>query len=62
MFLKSNSSYYGEQGINYNMMRIPIGGCDFDLAPWAYNELPSNDVNLTNFSQLDQRDLDRVSV
>lgn len=43
------------------MMRIPIGGCDFDLAPWAYNEKPRNDVNLTHFTALDQRDLERVS-
>lgn len=42
------------------MMRIPIGGCDFDLSPWAYNEKPINDVNLSNFVQLDQRDLDKV--
>lgn len=43
------------------MTRIPIGGCDFDLSPWAYNELPVNDIYLSNFTQLDKRDLDRVS-
>lgn len=41
-------------------MRIPIGGSDFDLAPWAYNELPTHDANLSNFRKLDDRDLKRV--
>ncbi|XP_055381406.1 lysosomal acid glucosylceramidase [Condylostylus longicornis] len=55
-------SYYSKNsGISYNMMRMPIGGCDFDLKPWAYNENPVNDVNLTSFSQLDERDLYRLS-
>lgn len=56
-----NSSYYAPaKGIGYNMMRIPIGGCDFDLAPWAYNEQPINDAKLSNFVELDQRDVNRV--
>ena len=42
------------------MMRIPIGGCDFDLSPWAYNEMPTHDRHLINFTKLDQRDLDKV--
>lgn len=51
-------SYYAQDtGIGYNMMRIPIGGCDFDLAPWAYNENPKNDPTLSNFTSLDPRDL-----
>ncbi|KAG4067248.1 hypothetical protein HA402_000239 [Bradysia odoriphaga] len=49
------------EGIGYNMMRIPIGGSDFDLAPWAYNELPTHDTNLSNFQKLDDRDLKRIS-
>lgn len=56
----SNRSYYGDDGIRYNIMRIPIGGCDFDLAPWAYNEEPTNDAALSNFTALDARDLERV--
>lgn len=39
---------------------MPIGGSDFDLAPWAYNELPINDTDLSNFTKLDDRDLTRV--
>ncbi|XP_067626974.1 lysosomal acid glucosylceramidase-like [Eurosta solidaginis] len=49
-------SYYHKDGIGFNMLRTPIGGCDFDLEPWAYNELPENDANLSNFTKLDPRD------
>lgn len=50
-------SYYSDKtGIGYNFVRIPIGGCDFDLSPWAYNESPENDATLSNFTQLDPRD------
>lgn len=54
-------SYYSQtKGIAYTMTRVPIGGCDFDLEPWAYNESPVNDRCLSNFTSLDERDLDRV--
>lgn len=39
------------------MLRLPIGGCDYDLEPWAYNEYPENDLYLVNFTKLDNRDL-----
>lgn len=35
---------------------MSIGGCDFDLEPWAYNEEPENDPALSSFTQLDPRD------
>uniref|UniRef100_A0A8W7PP31 Glucosylceramidase n=1 Tax=Anopheles coluzzii TaxID=1518534 RepID=A0A8W7PP31_ANOCL len=55
-------AYYSPtQGIAYRFMRVPIGGCDFDLAPWAYNELPVNDATLSNFTHLDERDLVKVA-
>uniref|UniRef100_A0A1B0CZ46 Glucosylceramidase n=1 Tax=Phlebotomus papatasi TaxID=29031 RepID=A0A1B0CZ46_PHLPP len=54
-------SYYSQNGIGYNFIRIPIGGCDFDLDAWAYNELPENDAKLTNFTSLDPRDLKLIS-
>lgn len=54
-------SYYSQEvGNGYNLMRIPIGGCDFDLDPWAYNEYPEHDPELTSFTKLDQRDLDKL--
>ena len=37
-------------------MRMSIGGCDFDLAPWAYNEEPENDPELSNMNGIDERD------
>ncbi|XP_055305815.1 lysosomal acid glucosylceramidase-like [Sitodiplosis mosellana] len=53
-------NYYSpDEGIAYSMMRIPIGGCDFDLRPWAYNEQPIDDQKLSNFTKLDARDLRR---
>lgn len=54
-------SYFSRKsGLGFNIMRIPIGGCDFDLEPWAYNEEPKNDLKLTNFTKLDARDLTRI--
>ncbi|XP_050096209.1 lysosomal acid glucosylceramidase [Anopheles aquasalis] len=55
-------AYYSRTvGIGYSFMRVPIGGCDFDLAPWAYNEQPVNDGALSNFTTLDDRDLVKVT-
>lgn len=39
---------------------MSIGGSDFDLRPWAYNEQPNNDQLLSNFTSLDPRDLQKV--
>lgn len=54
-------SYYSKQkGNGYNLMRFPIGGCDFDVEPWAYNEFPEHDPDLTGFTKLDKRDLEKL--
>lgn len=54
-------SYYSKQkGNGYNLMRFPIGGCDFDVEPWAYNEFPEHDPYLTGFTKLDPRDLEKI--
>lgn len=53
-------SFYSQHGIGFNLMRTSIGGSDFDLAPWAYNELPENETTLSNFTQLDARDERRI--
>lgn len=56
-------SYYTKDiGLGYTMMRIPIGGCDFDLEPWVYNELPENDLKLSNFTKLHPIDLLRTQL
>ncbi|CAG4959370.1 unnamed protein product [Colias eurytheme] len=43
-------SYYSSKGLDYNFVRVPIGGCDFSTRAYAYNELPVNDVNLSNYT------------
>lgn len=56
-------SYFSkEKGIGYSMVRTSIGGCDFDLVPWAYNEIPKHDSVLSNFTELDGRDLLKVGL
>ncbi|XP_060649580.1 lysosomal acid glucosylceramidase [Drosophila nasuta] len=53
-------SYYGADGLGFNLMRVAMGGCDFDLEAWSYNEYPENDTSLTNMTKLDDRDVIRV--
>uniref|UniRef100_A0A336LVU1 Glucosylceramidase n=3 Tax=Culicoides sonorensis TaxID=179676 RepID=A0A336LVU1_CULSO len=56
-------AYFSKRtGIGYSMIRTSIGGCDFDLKPWAYNEIPKHDSKLTNFTELDERDLLKVGL
>ncbi|XP_077296545.1 lysosomal acid glucosylceramidase-like [Arctopsyche grandis] len=43
-------SYFSKNGLEYNMGRVPIGGCDFSTHPYAYNMQPEHDVYLSNFS------------
>ncbi|XP_017874257.1 PREDICTED: glucosylceramidase [Drosophila arizonae] len=54
-------SYYAPNGLGFNLLRISIGGCDFDLAPWAYNEKPENETVLTGMDELDARDVLRLA-
>lgn len=57
--LKRNfyESYFSKKnGIGYNILRIPIGGSDFDLEQWTYDMQPENDTKLLNFTELDRRD------
>ena len=41
--------YYSEDGLHYNMARLPIGSCDFSLENYNYAS-NSGDTNLTSFS------------
>ncbi|XP_030369560.1 lysosomal acid glucosylceramidase [Scaptodrosophila lebanonensis] len=54
-------SFYAADGLGFNLMRISIGGCDFDLGPWAYNEQPEGDATLSAMEELDDRDVLRVA-
>lgn len=51
-------SYFSpKHGIGYNMLRIPIGGTDFDFEQWAYDDVQSeNDTNLLQFNALHEHD------
>ncbi|KAL7727277.1 hypothetical protein ACLKA6_016030 [Drosophila palustris] len=54
-------SFHAADGLGFNLMRVAIGGCDFDLEAWAYNELPENETKLSNMDKLDDRDVFRVN-
>lgn len=43
------TSYFGEWGIEYNLIRVPIGAVDFSLRGYSYDDQP-NDTSLSNFS------------
>ncbi|CAG5024569.1 unnamed protein product [Parnassius apollo] len=43
-------SYFSDKGLEYNMLRVPIGGSDFSLSEFAYNESPIDDYDLTNYT------------
>lgn len=50
-------SYFSRTfGMGYTLIRIPIGGTDFDFDNWVYNLHPANDTRLSNFQELDPRD------
>lgn len=42
-------SYFSEEGLNYNMGRVPIGSCDFSARVYSYDDV-ANDFELANFS------------
>ncbi|XP_018010283.1 lysosomal acid glucosylceramidase isoform X2 [Hyalella azteca] len=48
-------SYFGADGIAYNIVRTPIGGSDFSKRPYSYDDRPG-DVALAHFA-LAQEDL-----
>lgn len=56
-------SYYTNGfGLGYTIIRTPIGGCDFDLEPWTYNQYPQNDLALSNFTELHPNDVKRMAI
>ncbi|XP_031621875.1 putative glucosylceramidase 4 [Contarinia nasturtii] len=56
------SYYTNDDGLGYTLMRMPIGGCDFDVEAWTYNELPLDDFELTNFTKLHPKDTLRTEL
>lgn len=47
------SSYFSEEGIEYNIRRIPMASCDFSTRPYSYND-HVGDLEMANFSLVDE--------
>ncbi|XP_075763769.1 lysosomal acid glucosylceramidase isoform X2 [Pelodiscus sinensis] len=47
------ASYFTEEGIEYNMVRVPMASCDFSTYPYSYADTPS-DFQLLNFHLKDE--------
>ncbi|XP_031627774.1 lysosomal acid glucosylceramidase-like [Contarinia nasturtii] len=54
-----NAYYSKDTGIGYNLLRVPIGGTDFDLTAWTYDNVNETDTALLYFKTLDKRDIVR---
>ena len=49
-FLKNDiRSYYGSDGLNYNLGRLNMGGCDFSVRGYTYDDVPG-DSDLVHFN------------
>lgn len=46
---ESHRSYFSPDGIEYNLCRIPIAGCDFSTHPYSYDDV-EGDVDLVYFN------------
>jgi glucosylceramidase len=42
--------YFSPDGLAYNIGRVPIGGTDFSIRKYTYNDNSPGDLLLTNFS------------
>ena len=55
-------AYFGPNGIEYSVGRIPMGSCDFSVESYSFDDVPG-DYNLTHFDDGVERDTaQRVSV
>lgn len=47
-------SYYSKTGIEYNLGRVPIGGTDFSINPYTYDDgEPDPQLKRFNLTQAD---------
>ncbi|KAJ6657020.1 hypothetical protein lerEdw1_003021 [Lerista edwardsae] len=46
-------SYFSEQGLEYNLIRVPMASCDFSTRTYSYADWP-DDFALRNFSLVDE--------
>ncbi|XP_005280735.1 lysosomal acid glucosylceramidase isoform X6 [Chrysemys picta bellii] len=47
------ASYFTEEGIEYNLLRIPMASCDFSTHPYCYDDT-QDDYQLLNFGLKDE--------
>ncbi|CAN0493139.1 unnamed protein product, partial [Ectocarpus sp. 12 AP-2014] len=48
-------AYFGPNGIEYSVGRIPMGSCDFSVEQYSFDEVPG-DYNLTHFDDGVEKD------
>ena len=48
-------AYFGPNGIEYTVGRIPMGSCDFSVEEYSFDDVPG-DFNLTHFDDGVERD------
>ena len=48
-------AYFGPNGIEYTVGRIPMGSCDFSVEEYSFDDVPG-DYNLTHFDDGVERD------
>lgn len=48
-------AYFGPNGIEYSVGRIPMGSCDFSVETYSFDDVPG-DYNLTHFDDGVERD------
>ena len=46
-------SYYGPTGLNYNLGRLNMGGCDFSTRPYTYCDVEDPELNKFNLTEDD---------
>lgn len=50
------SYFSADIGMGYNLLRLPIGGTQFELEPWTNDMQSEPDPNLLHFTELNPRD------
>ncbi|KAJ8876432.1 hypothetical protein PR048_020877 [Dryococelus australis] len=47
-------SYFGSDGIGYSFLRVPVGGCDFSMRYYEYDDNHAGDAQLKFFNLTDE--------
>ncbi|XP_070622167.1 lysosomal acid glucosylceramidase-like isoform X2 [Erythrolamprus reginae] len=54
-------SYFSEEGIEYNLVRMPMASCDFSVRTYTYDDYPY-DYELKNFSLVEEDLLMKIPI